>query len=132
MRKLFNYSKILFWFGLLIAIYMFAVLASETSKNYTLRARSDALQNQIDQLQVQIEQLGYKITYYQTDSYKERIAREKLGLQAPGEGVVITKSQAPSTDSASVESVPVQLQTKQDLEAQKPNPQQWWDFLLGS
>ncbi len=132
MRKLFNYSRIIFWIGLIAAIYMFAILASETSKNYTLRARTDELQNKIDQLQGQIEQLGYKITYYKTDSYKERLAREKLGLQAPGESVVITRAQDTPPDSTNSLVVPVELQSGQDTEAQKPNPQQWWDFLVGS
>lgn len=132
MRKLFSYSRIIFWVGLIAAIYMFAILASETSKNYTLRARSDDLQNQIDQLQAQIEQLGYKITYYKTDAYKERLAREKLGLQAPGESVVIVKAQNPGTNSGNSVTVPIELQSKTDTESQKPNQQQWWDFLTGS
>jgi hypothetical protein len=57
MRKLFDFTRLAFWIGLGIIIYMFAILTNETGKNYNLRAKTDELDNQITQLQSQIEEL---------------------------------------------------------------------------
>ena len=93
MRKVFNFSKAAFWIGLLFILYMFAILTNETGRNYQLRSKSDELEQEIAQMQSQIEELGYKVTYYRTESYQDRLAREKLGLQKPGESVVIVKKE---------------------------------------
>jgi cell division protein FtsB len=131
MRKLFDFTRIAFWIGLAIIIYMFAILTNETGKNYNLRAKTDELDNQITQLQSQIEELGYKVTYYQTSDYKEKVARDKLGLQKPGEQVVIVQK----ADTVALSAQPaqqVELKTKEEIEAEQPHWQQWRDFLFGS
>jgi cell division protein FtsB len=128
MRKLFSPSSAIFWIGLVVVIYMFAILASETSKNYQLRHRADELETQIAKLQSEIEELGFRITYYKTDTYKERLAREKLNVQAPGESVVIIKDETPEKTG---EPKQIVLETDEQIESRKPNYQQWWDFLFG-
>jgi cell division protein FtsB len=130
MRKLFDFTRLAFWIGLGIIIYMFAILTNETGKNYNLRAKTDDLDNQINQLQSQIEELGYKVTYYQTSNYKEKVARDKLGMQKPGEQVVIVQKADTVEQLQSTEQV--ELKTKEQIEAEKPHWQQWREFLLGS
>ncbi len=130
MRKVFNFSKAAFWIGLIFLLYMFAILTSETGKNYQLRSKSDELEQQIEQMQSQIEELGYKVTYYRTESYQERLAREKLGMQKPGESVVIVKKD--STQNVEVPAENIKLQNKDEYEASKSHWQQWRDFLFGS
>lgn len=131
MRKLFDFTRLAFWIGLAIIIYMFAVLTNETGKNYNLRAKTDELDNQITQLQSQIEELGYKVTYYQTPDYKEKVARDKLGMQKPGEQVVIVQK-SDATTKLVQPTQQVELKTKEEIEAEKPHWQQWREFLLGS
>ena len=130
MRKLFDFTRLAFWIGLGIIIYMFAILTNETGKNYNLRAKTDDLDNQINQLQSQIEELGYKVTYYQTSNYKEKVARDKLGMQKPGEQVVIVQKADTAEKLQPTEQV--ELKTKEQIEAEKPHWQQWREFLLGS
>lgn len=126
MRKFFKSSAAVFWIGLIVIIYMFAILANETSKNYQLRSRADELETQISKLESDIAELGFRITYYKTDAYKEKLARQELGVQAPGESVVVVKD-----DQANKKSETVVLKTDEQIESEKPNPQQWWDFLFG-
>lgn len=128
--RVYNIGKIVFWIGLLFLIYMFAILTNETGKNYQLRAKSEELETQISQLESQIEELGYKVTYYKTSSYQDRLAREKLGMQAPGESVVIIKKDSNTTQEVRAETV--DLRTADEIEASKSNWQQWMDFLFGS
>lgn len=125
MRKIFDFTKVAFWVGLLLTIYIFALLTSESTKSYHLRQKEDELQAQIDKLQADIEELGYKISYYKTDEYKEKLAREKLNMQSPGESVVIVRGKDNAGQSSS------SVLQQHDYTA-KSNPQAWLDFLAGS
>ena len=131
MRKFITSGKAIFWIGLLVIIYMFAILANETGKNYQLRSKADELEGQISRLESQIQDLGYKVTYYKTDSYRERLAREKLNVAAPGETVVVIKDdQAKQKDEQKQKEVV--LKSDEQALAEKPNYQQWWVFLFGN
>lgn len=133
MKKFFHYSRVVFWVGLVLVLYMFVIVATETGQNYRLRSRADELQSEIDQLKTQINQLGYKISYYKTDSYQDKLAREKLGVQAPGETVVIITSDGGTKQTTAY---PLQSQvvgtTTDNGDSQKPHWQQWLDFLRGN
>lgn len=131
MRNYFKSGKIVFWLGLIFIIYMFVILATETSKNYQLRSKSDELEAQISRLEGQIEDLGYKITYYKTDSYREMLAREKLNVSAPGESVIIIRDEK-KQQSNNNQGQQIILKTDQQSLAEKPNYQQWWAFLFGN
>lgn len=128
MRKFFKSSAAIFWIGLIVIIYMFAILASETSKNYQLRSRADELESQISKLESDISELGFRITYYKTDAYKEQLARQELGVQAPGESVVVVKDDQANKKT---QVTAVNVKTDEQIESEKPNYQQWWDFLFG-
>ncbi len=133
MRKFFDFTKAAFWIGLIFLLYMFAILTNETGKNYALRSKSDQLESQITQLQSQIEELGYKVTYYKTDAYQEKLAREKLGLQKPGETVVIVKKDPSlAASNTPINTVEVELKTDEQIQNSKPHWQQWREFLFGS
>jgi cell division protein FtsB len=109
--------------GVFIAGYLTISLVQTVRNNYHLQQQITGLQQQVTNLQDQRDSLQYQIQYYQTDSFKEKEARSKLGLQAPGEGVVIL----PHNDS---EQSQTQVQS-QSTKKHKSNLQQWWDFLTG-
>jgi cell division protein FtsB len=132
MRNFFRSGKIIFWIGLVLVIYMFIVLAVETSQNYTLRSKSENLELQIAKLEQQIEDLGYKVTYYKTDSYRERLAREKLNVAAPSESVIIIKDDKRNENQAEDNKVEEKLTSDVEDLADKPNYQQWRIFLFGN
>ena len=106
----------------LIAVYIGYYLVLTVKRNYDLQQQISKLQQDISDLQIEKDQLAYKIQYYQTDSYKEKEARSRLGLQAQGEGVIIL----PHGDDSHTEE-----QTKQ-AKPHRNNFQQWADFLLGN
>ena len=82
-------------------------------------------------MEQQIQDLGYKITYYKTDSYRERLAREKLNVAAPGESVIIIKDDKRNTNKYDESVNKVALKTDEEALSEKPNYQQWWIFLFG-
>ena len=126
MRTRINYSRIAFWLGLSLVLYIFFLLIVEGGKSYQLHDKADRINAEISQLESSTELLEYKIAYYTTDVYKERLAREKLGLQYPGESVVIVRGSKPERSTTS-------LQLDQ---AESPVPssnfQAWLEFLFGN
>ena len=133
MHKFIKPGRIIFWIGLAFAIYMFVILAIETSQNYNLRSKSDVLESNIGRLEDQIADLGYKVAYYRTDSYRERLAREKLNVAAPGESVIIIKDEKRNPASSGGESQnSISLNADTESLANKSNIQQWKIFLFGN
>lgn len=105
----------------LVAVgYLTILLVQTVKRNYDYKLQVNLLQQQVNSLQDETSALSYKISYYKTDSYKEKEARAKLGLQAPGEGVIILPRNPDATPVAASKPQPG-----------KSNLQQWKEFLFG-
>lgn len=116
-----NGTNVLNLLGALVVLYLVVVLIQTVQRNYQLGRQIEQLSSQISLLQDQKDQLSYSIQYYNTDAFRDREARAKLGLQAPGENVVII----PHTSPAPAPATPAKTTPK------KSNLQQWLDFLGG-
>jgi cell division protein FtsB len=110
--------------GGLIIIYLLVVLAQTVKHNYDLGRQIEDLRAQTVLLQDQKDSLNYSIQYYKTESFREREARSKLGLQMPGENVVIVPR-------ATATPTPPPAETAKRPEGPRSNFQQWLDFLGG-
>ena len=121
MRDLLKQIHIGTLIGILVAGYIAVYLIQTVKHNYELQQQIANLHQQVDNLEIDKQALKYKIQYYQTDSYKEKEARAKLGLQAPGENVIILPHQ--DDHSQSDQGTPPKPHRR--------NLQQWEDFLLG-
>lgn len=117
-----NLVNLLNLVGVIAIVYLVVILGQTIKRNYDLNTQITDLKSQIALLQDQKDQLSYNIQYYQTQSFQEREARAKLGLQMPGEQVVVLPR--PSSTPA-----PVADATKSAKK--KSNFQQWLDFLGG-
>ncbi|HEY2003499.1 MAG TPA: septum formation initiator family protein [Candidatus Saccharimonadia bacterium] len=110
--------------GAFAVLYLVVVLGQTIHRNYELGHQIDTLNQQIGLLKDQKQELAYDIQYYQTNSYKDREARSQLGLQLPGENVVIIPKDSPAPQpSADV--------TPAKSSGPKSNFQQWIDFWAG-
>ncbi len=70
----------------------------EITKRLRVYNEISALESEIDSLDNKNKDLSKLIEYFNTDSYIEREAREKLGLAKPGEEVIaLPKSQSKRT-----------------------------------
>jgi cell division protein FtsL len=107
--------------GTVIVIYLAVVLIQTVRHNYALGKQIDSLNAQIALLQTQKDQLAYSIQYYNTDSFRDREARSKLGLQLPGENVVIIPRPSPTPTPA----------PDKPAAAKTSNFSQWLAFLGG-
>ncbi len=108
--------------GLAVAAYLVISLFGVIKRNHDLQVQIGGLNSQITQLQTQKDDLSYEIRYYQSDSFKEKEARSKLGLEQPGESLIILPPHASAGNAA-----PPAPKAKP-----KSNFSQWLDFLFGS
>jgi cell division protein FtsB len=109
--------------GGVVIVSLVISLVQTVMRNYTLGQQINGLKQDIVTLQDQKDALSYNIQYYKTDSYREREARSKLGLQLPGENVVIIPRSSPAATPAP--------DTANKPAAPRSNVQQWFDFLGG-
>jgi cell division protein FtsB len=106
--------------GVAAALYLGVILAQTVKQNHDLQNNVTKLEDQVSKLVAEQEELKYKVQYYQTESYKEKEARAKLGLQAPGEGVIYLPKAQPT--AAADAAKPAKA---------KSNIGQWLEFLFG-
>ncbi len=116
-------SSIINVVGAAIILYLLVVLTSTIKHNYDLGRQVNDLNAQVTQAQDQKNQLSDAIAYYNTDAFRDREARAKLGLQLPGENVIIIPHPSASPTPA--------LSAPTKTFGTKSNFQQWLDFLTG-
>lgn len=120
--KKFTQATLVNSIGAGLALWILISLAQTIANNYKLEKQIDTLRQQISVLQAQKDELKYNIAYYGTDSFKQRQARLRLGLEQPGENVIILPTPNPSTS-------PVADAAK--VKENRSNLRQWIDFLSG-
>jgi cell division protein FtsL len=102
------------------AVYLGMSLVQIVQRNYELKKQLTSLEQQVEALEAEKQELSYRIEYYRTEAYAEKAARAKLGLQAPGEGVIILPKVPPPPPPPP---------------PPKPTPssnwRQWMQFLFG-
>ena len=104
-----------------VLIYLLVILSRVVWQNYQVNLQVVLLENQVQTLKESNDELKAKILYYQTPSYLEKEARSKLGLQKPGEEVVIVPSAKPKQTTA----------PQKETQKNQPNWQTWWEFFFG-
>ncbi len=88
-------------------------------QSWKVNKEVENLRNQIKELKEANQEYTQKLIYYQSPSYREKIARERFGLQKPGEEVVvIVPEEKPKSEEVKEED-------------KKTNPEKWWDYFFG-
>lgn len=106
---------------LIVVLYMLFTVGRLAYKNYQLNMEESALEADIIVLQNEIQDLRNQVVYYQSDSYKEKMLRAKLGLKKEGESVVVI------TPEPEVEEVVMETE-----DSKKRNPQKWLDYFFSN
>ena len=94
-------------------------------RNYSLQKSVDYKQRELRLAQLEKQKLEYEQNYYSSDEYRELAAREKLGLVAQGEKVlVLPLNTVPPDDNRKRTFTPQAIELS--------NIQQWTNFLTGA
>lgn len=89
MRKKINIKKVL---SVLALVYVAYVLISTQITTYRIKAQIKVKQDELNTLKEKNQKLQDEIKQSKTDSYIEKLARERLGLIKEGETPVINNN----------------------------------------
>lgn len=97
-RKKFNFKKVkkIFYF-LAISFFVIVLLISCFNiykKRVTAEKELNILNQEIDELNREKDLLNFTLGETHSDEFLERIAREELGMQKPGETIYIIKKES--------------------------------------
>lgn len=113
--------------GLMIAAGWVLGSLGVMQRNYTLQKELDDKSRQLIVAQLGMASAQLEQRYYQTDEYKELAVRQRLGLAAPGESVLILP---PNSKTAKEAGNINDVKTTSNLD-KKSNLWQWINFLFG-
>lgn len=118
---------------LIIAAFLFAVYSNinKVIDNNHMSEAVDQEKQLVANLQTQNTRLNELLTYYQSPSYQDVEARERLSLKMPDETVLVIKNFPQSdqngdlTDQLYQESPPSTSQTQSNIS-------RWWNYFFAS
>ncbi len=110
--------------ALVIATYLAWQSVARLQQNYTQQRELETKRRQLVLTELETQTLQYQKNFRESDEYKELAAREKLGLVAPGEKVIVLPKNSPEAHDP-----PTDKPTNPD--AQSSNLEQWVTFLFG-
>jgi len=102
----------------LVVLYLLYVVSKTMYQSYQVRKEVDDLKTSIAETQLSNKQLSEQIVYYQSASYQEKIARERMGLMKPGENVIVILPEEKPKEVV------------KDPDDGLPNYQKWWNFFF--
>lgn len=106
-----------------IVIYLFVIVGRTVYQNYKSDKELNAQTSKLEQTKEDVHYLQNQINYYQTYSFREKEAREKLGYKAPGESVM-----ALPIDTVDEQNADTGLAS---AKIKEPNYRLWWKYFLG-
>ncbi len=103
---------------------------AQMQTNFAAGKAVDDQQRQLQLTELEVETLKYQRNYYSSDEYKDLAAREKLGLAAPGEKMLVLP---PNTQAVKDADAAEEKRANQRIEAKTTdsNVTQWLKFLTG-
>ena len=95
-------------------------------RNYALQKEVDARERKLALTQLEVDTMQLQKNYYASDEYKELTARERLGLAAPGEKVLLLPP-----NSAAAKATNITEKSPTATTRTLTNFEQWMLFLFG-
>jgi len=113
-----RFSNILIF---IIILYFLFIVGRSTYGSYQDNQEIERQKQAIEALRLEVVYLENQNLYYQTESFKEKEARKKLGMIKPGETVVALDRN---------EEEPTATTKKVLNEIEKPNYIMWWNYFF--
>lgn len=104
----------------IVALVVVLSLGQEMNRRWQIQREVSQLEKEVANMQRTITQLENLNQYFRTDDYQERLAREKLNFQAPGEKVVLIPDETQVAEAA----------VEQPAERVLPIIEKWWRIFF--
>ena len=123
-------SKFFIICAIIILTVLVVFLGRVVHKKYEVSQEINRLEERREELVHENEQLGDLLEYLKTDSYKDKVARESLGLQKEGETVIVIDEE----ESVQVEEEfwNPEEETADKQVAYLPNYKKWWNYFFAT
>ncbi len=106
-----------------VVVYLLFVVGRSVWINYESRKDIAIQEAKIEQLKKGIDNLNFQIAYFQTNSFKEKEARAKLGYKAAGENMISLAVDSPEDKIAD--------QSFTEITIKPSNHLLWWQYFFG-
>lgn len=123
-------SKVFVIGAVLVFVVMAYFLSRVIAKKYEVAQEIKAIKERRETLVKENQRLQDMLAYLKTDSYQEKVARENLGLQKPGETVVAIEEKDSDVVRTEEEFMPAAEQTK--TTAYLPIFKRWYNYFFAS
>lgn len=122
-HKLFGFLASKWMLGVCFVLLLLIgfALGQETYRKYNITREIQEQRSSIQYLERGNREMTDYVAYLQTDNYRERVARERLGKKREGEEVVVVPEQYSDPITTSYEPM-----------LPLSNPQKWWQYFFGS
>ena len=125
MKNKFSFTIILFVIGIALAVIISVRAVKEAYRNRKIEKEVESLRQEAERIQNDNDTLQKQIDYYSTSEFVEKISKDKMNLQKPGETVVIVKKGI--NNQSEIEDEKKEIVQVEDNEK---NYKKWWDFFF--
>ena len=123
-KDIFTLNNIVLFVAIVLCLVWTCGAIDSMSRNWQLEEKLKTRKLEAAKLKVEVETLELEQEYYQTDEYKELMARIKSNKMLPDETMVILPKNSESAINRHSESA-------QEMTTPRSNFSQWLDFLFG-
>jgi cell division protein FtsB len=125
MKNKFSLTAVIFIAGIILAGVIAARAIQEAYRNQKIEKEINALKQEAQNIQNENSTLQKQIDYYSTSQFIEKVSKDKMDMQKPGENVVVVSQEVAQKPQAVSEEIKVS-NTEQDL----PNYVKWWNLFF--
>lgn len=118
-------SRLFLVISIIVLVLIGVALSKEIYRETQVRKETNSLESEISRLTKRNSELSELILYFNTVGFEEKQARLKLGLQKPGEKVVIL----PEAGNINGELGTVSGELPAAA-SELSNPKKWWNFFF--
>ncbi|MBQ9684507.1 hypothetical protein IJV57_03465 [Candidatus Saccharibacteria bacterium] len=123
-KDVFTLRNIITVIAVLICFYWAWGAINSTTRNWNLEEKLKSKQLEAAKTKIEVDKYRLEQQYFETDEYKELMARMKLGKKAEGETMVILPE---NSENARTKYFEKELEETE----YRSNFSQWLDFLFG-
>ncbi len=123
-RDILTLNNIVLFAAIILCLVWTYGAVNSMARNWGLEEKLKTRQLEAAKLKLEVETLKLEQEYYQTDEYKELMARIKSNKMQPGETMVVL----PKNSEAAMNKY---ANTKVEMKAERNNFAEWLDFLFG-
>jgi len=127
-KKIFR-SKAFLVVAIIILLIMAVFLTQVIRRKYEVAEEIKSVQERQENLVRENQRLGDLLEYLKTDTYKDRVARQDLGLQREGETVVVFNEEAGAAKPEANLLVETPVVEKA---AYVPSYKKWWRYFFAT